>query len=136
MNVVHKERILFMLIFAIVFISLALVFYTIGVWSEKLQKVLKPWHVGIFWLGLICDTLGTNAMGKIAGSIFQFNFHGITGMLAIVLMMFHAVWATVVILKKDENQLKTFHKFRIVVWLIWLIPMVSGMLFGMSGSMS
>lgn len=125
-----------MLIFAIVFISLALVFYTIGVWSEKLQKVLKPWHVAIFWLGLVCDTLGTNAMGKIAGGIFQFSFHGITGMLAIILMLFHAVWATIVILKKDEKQLKTFHKLSIVVWLIWLIPMLSGILFGMSGSMS
>ncbi len=114
---------------------LHLFFYTIGVWSEKLQKVLKPWHVAIFWLGLVCDTLGTNAMGKIAGGIFQFNFHGITGMLAIVLMLFHAVWATFVILKKDENQLKTFHKFSIVVWLIWLIPMLSGILFGMSGTM-
>lgn len=32
----------YMLIYAIIFITLALVFYTIGVWSEKLQGTLKP----------------------------------------------------------------------------------------------
>lgn len=121
-----------MLIFAIVFINLALVFYTIGVWAEKLQKNLKVWHVVVFWLGLVCDTLGTSAMGEIAGSIFKFNFHGITGMLAIILMLIHAVWATVVILKKDEKLKASFHKLSIFVWIIWLIPMISGMIFGMT----
>ena len=35
-----------MLIYAIIFINLAFVFYTIGVWSEKIQKKLKGWHLG------------------------------------------------------------------------------------------
>ncbi len=121
-----------MLIFAIVFINLALVFYTIGVWAEKFQKKLKVWHVVVFYFGLICDTLGTSAMGKIAGDVFKFNFHGITGMLAILLMLFHAVWATVVIRSNNENLKASFHKFSILVWFIWLIPMVSGMIFGMT----
>jgi uncharacterized repeat protein (TIGR03987 family) len=121
-----------MLIFAIVFINLALVFYTVGVWSEKLQKTLKVWHVVVFWLGLICDTLGTSAMGKIAGSLFRFDFHGITGMTAIILMLIHAVWATVVIVKKDDKLKASFHKLSIFVWIIWLIPMLSGMIFGMA----
>lgn len=121
-----------MLLFAIIFINLALLFYTIGVWAEKFQKTLKPWHVIIFWAGLICDTLGTSAMGKIAGGIFQFSFHGVTGMLAIILMLFHAIWATVVILKNNEKMKQSFHKFSIFVWIIWLIPMLSGMFFGMS----
>ncbi|MBF4692701.1 HsmA family protein [Fusibacter ferrireducens] len=120
-----------MLALAITFITSALLFYTVGVWAEKLQSVLKPWHVVIFWLGLLCDTIGTHAMGEIAGSVFQFNFHGVTGMLAIVLMLCHAVWATFVIFKKDEKRLKTFHKFSLIVWFIWLVPMLSGMFFGM-----
>lgn len=123
-----------MLLLAIIFINLAFVLYTVGVWSEKLQKTLKPWHVVVFYGGLICDTIGTGAMGEIAGGIFKFNFHGITGMLAILLMLFHAIWATIVIRSKNEALKKSFHKFSIVVWLIWLIPMLSGMIFGM-GSM-
>lgn len=121
-----------MLLLAIIFINLALVLYTVGVWSEKFQKSLKPWHVVIFYGGLICDTIGTAAMGEIAGGIFKFNFHGITGMLAILLMLFHAIWATIVIRSKNEALKKSFHKFSILVWLIWLIPMLSGMIFGMS----
>ena len=119
-----------MLVFAIVFINLACVLYTVGVWAEKAQKQLKGWHLFMFWGGLICDTLGTGAMGKIAGGMLQFNFHGITGLSAILLMLFHAIWATRVIIQRDENAKLKFHKFSIVVWIIWLIPMVSGMIFG------
>lgn len=121
-----------MLAKAIVFITLALIFYTIGVFSEKKQGTLKAWHVVIFWCGLVCDTLGTSFMGKIAGSMFQMNIHGITGMLAIILMLFHAIWATIVLVRNSEQSKKTFHKFSIVVWIIWLIPYLSGMFVGMS----
>ncbi|GAB6106560.1 HsmA family protein [Fusibacter bizertensis] len=121
-----------MLVYAIVSITLALIFYTIGVWSEKIQGVLKKWHLAIFWLGLIFDTLGTTLMSKIAGEGFQLNFHGITGLLAIVLMLFHAIWATKVLLQNDERAKLSFHKFSVIVWLVWLIPYISGAIFGVS----
>jgi len=120
------------MIIAAVFIYLACILYTIGVWGEKLQKNLKIWHLVIFWLGLTCDTIGTGAMGKVVGSIFKFNFHGITGMTAIILMLIHAIWATIVVIKNQEQARKNFHKFSIIVWIIWLIPMVSGIIFGSS----
>lgn len=120
-----------MLIYAIIFINLALVLYTVGVWAEKLQKRLKVWHVVVFWGGLICDTIGTGAMGSIAGGMFQFNFHGVTGVTAILLMLLHATWATIVMVKNDEKMKVKFHKFSIVVWAIWLIPMISGIVFGL-----
>lgn len=121
-----------MLLFAIVFINLAFIFYTIGVWSEKLQKSLKTWHVVIFWIGLVFDTIGTSFMGAISGNGFSMTFHGVTGMIAILLMLVHAIWATVVILKKDILLRESFHKLSVVVWFIWLIPMVTGMIFGMA----
>jgi uncharacterized repeat protein (TIGR03987 family) len=111
---------------------MALVFYTIGVWSEKLQRKLKVWHVVIFWLGLVCDTLGTTMMGKIAGEVFKLNFHGVTGALAIILMMFHALWASFVLIRKNENMKIKFHKFSVIVWIVWLIPYLSGMIFGIT----
>lgn len=122
-----------MLLFAIITITLALVFYSIGVWGEKLQKTLKPWHVVIFWLGLICDTTGTTLMSQMAESANPFNFHGITGGIAIVLMLFHAVWATVVLVRKKQAMIQTFHKFSLIVWVIWLIPYLSGVIVGMGG---
>ena len=119
-----------MLIYAIIFINLALLFYTIGVWSEKLQGTLKLWHLGLFLLGLVCDTTGTLLMESIASNSAQavsgVNLHGITGVIAIALMLIHALWAAVVLIKKNENMISKFHKFSIVVWIIWLIPFISG----------
>lgn len=121
-----------MLIYAIITITLALVFYTIGVWSEKIQGKLNKWHLVIFYIGLVFDTTGTVIMSKIASGGFKLNFHGITGLIAILLMFFHVLWATVVLIKKDEMVKVKFHKFSIIVWIIWLIPFISGAIFGMS----
>ncbi|MGY0373121.1 HsmA family protein [Clostridium sp. JNZ J1-5] len=121
-----------MLIYAVIFINLALVFYTIGVWSEKRQGELKKWHLIVFWIGLVFDTAGTTVMSKIANEGFKLNFHGITGLLAILLMLFHAIWATVVLIKNNEKAKANFHKFSIIVWLIWLVPFLSGAIFGMT----
>lgn len=122
----------FMLIYAILTITLALVFYTIGVWNEKIQGELKKWHLIVFYLGLVFDTTGTTIMSKIASGGFKLNFHGITGLLALILMLFHALWATVVLVKNDEKAKVNFHKLSIIVWIIWLIPFISGAIFGMT----
>jgi len=118
------------MIIAISFIFSAMIFYTLGVWAEKLQRKLKVWHAVVFWLGFLCDTIGTGAMGKLVGSIIQLNFHGLTGLIAILLMLFHALWATIVLVRKDERLILQFHKFSIIVWIIWLIPMITGMILG------
>ena len=117
-------------IHALVFINLACVLYTIGVWSEKLQHRLKWWHLWMFWCGFTFDTLGTTMMGFIAGTTVQFTFHGLTGLIAVILMLFHAIWATIVLRKNNEKLILKFHRFSIVVWMIWLVPMISGMIFG------
>ncbi|MBU3181381.1 HsmA family protein [Clostridium psychrophilum] len=121
-----------MLGYAIIFITLALIFYTVGVWSEKKQGELKKWHLLFFYVGLLFDTLGTTLMSKIVNGGFQLNFHGITGLSAIILMLLHALWATIVLINNDKKAKANFHKFSIIVWIIWLIPFISGAIFGMS----
>jgi uncharacterized repeat protein (TIGR03987 family) len=121
-----------MLIYAVIFINLALVFYTIAVWGEKLQGTLKSWHLTLFWAGLVFDTLGTTSMGKLAEGGFKLNFHGITGLVAIILMLFHTLWATAVLIRGNNYVKQKFHKVSILVWLIWLIPFITGAILGMS----
>jgi uncharacterized repeat protein (TIGR03987 family) len=116
--------------FSTIIISLALVFYSIGVWSERISKQLKTWHLFFFWLGLICDTWGTGLMLEMAGGL-TFDIHGLTGLLAILLMLVHALWATIVLIKKDQDAILNFHKFSVIVWLIWLIPYFSPMVIAM-----
>jgi uncharacterized repeat protein (TIGR03987 family) len=116
----------------LIIISLALVFYTIGVWSERIQGRLKPWHLVFFYMGLVCDTWGTGLMIEMAGGLTS-DIHGVTGVIAILLMLIHAAWATVVLLRKDEKMIQNFHKFSLVVWLIWLVPYLSPMVINLPG---
>ena len=111
---------------AIISMILALTLYTVGVWSERFAGRLKLWHLIFFWVGFIFDTTGTTLMGIMAGSI-KFDFHGITGALAIIFMLGHAIWASVVLLLKQEKIIVNFHKFSLVVWVLWLIPFVTGL---------
>ena len=111
---------------AVIVINLALVFYSIGVWAERIQGRLKVWHTIFFWLGLICDTIGTGMMFEWAGGL-TYDVHGLSGLLAIILMFIHAIWATIVLVRKDEKMIVNFHKFSIFVWFVWLIPYFSPM---------
>lgn len=104
----------------------ALILYSIGVWSERIQGRLKVWHLGLFLLGLVCDTTGTGMMFELVGGMV-WNIHGISGLLAIILMVIHAIWALVVLIRKDEKMILGFHKFSIFVWVVWLIPYFSPM---------
>ncbi|MDR0821248.1 MAG: TIGR03987 family protein [Oscillospiraceae bacterium] len=122
-----------MLPFAIIAITAALAFYSVGVWAEKVKKILKKWHVVVFWCGFVCDCIGTSLMSLIAstGEGAANPLHAVTGVVAILLMLFHASWATVVLARKQEKLLKNFHKFSLIVWFIWLVPYFSGMAMGM-----
>ncbi len=121
-----------MLLYAVISINLALLFYSVGVWGEKIQGILKKWHLALFWIGLGFDTVGTSLMSRLADGGFKFNFHGLTGLLAISLMLVHALWASYVLLKNNRKIKSVFHRFSIVVWIIWLIPFISGAIMGMS----
>ena len=109
-----------MLIFAIAFITAALVFYTMGGWAEHKKKVLTWPHVALFGLGLVCDATGTEFMRRIAQSD-SFSFGGeaaqvlglimaITGALALLLMAIHFVWALYVMIKGSDRARAVFHK--------------------------
>ena len=120
------------LIAAICVITSALIFYSIGVWGERLQKKLKLWHVLFFLLGLVADTVGTGLMENIARLTgLHDEIHTITGTIAILLMFIHACWAIWTYTKGTERAKKHFNRFSIVVWCIWLIPYFIGVYLGM-----
>ena len=122
-----------MLLLSSLLITLALLFYSIGIWAERIARFLKPWHVVAFWAGFTFDISGTLAMHKLAEGVFDLRDpHTLTGQIALWLMLGHAIWATIVILKKDEPMKRKFHKYSLFVWLIWLIPYFGGMYLAMA----
>ena len=120
-----------MLFSSIAIMTLALIFYSWGVWGEKLTGGLKVWNLSMFWIGLVFDSAGTAMMTSMSGQT-SLDLHTITGALAILLMIFHALWATIVLIRKDEKLIRRFHKFSIAVWLIWLVPYLTGVVLNMN----
>lgn len=125
-----------MLLPAIILITLALVFYTVGVWAERVQRTLKPWHVAMFGLGLAADASGTYLMSLIAeqnrqdgveSSILN-QIMAVSGVVALALMAVHLLWAVIVLARDRDDEKRRFHRFSVVVWAIWLVPYVTGAL--------
>lgn len=116
-----------------ILITMALIFYSIGVWSERMSRYLKRWHVVCFWTGFVFDVSGTLAMHRMAEGRFNiFELHTLTGQIALWLMLIHSVWATQALRQGTEKARSSFHHYSLFVWLIWLIPYFGGMALGMS----
>jgi len=114
-------------------ITLALVFYSVGVWSERIARYLKPWHLTAFWTGFFFDVCGTLAMHRMAVRPFDlWEPHTLTGQIALWLMLAHALWATRVAWKGSDEARRGFHQYSLFVWLVWLVPYFGGMYLAMS----
>lgn len=113
------------LVLAIISMLLAATFYTVAVFSERAAGILKPWHLALFWLGLVFDTFGTTLMAQIAGG-WKWDLHGVIGLTAVALMLIHSIWATIALAFKQERVLRSFRKFSVHVWALWMAALISG----------
>lgn len=109
----------------------AFLLYTLAVWAGRLAGRLKVWHLGVFWLGFVADVAGTWLMTLIASAAGQAPdlvsvVHGFTGVLALMLMLCHCGWASVVLWRRDEGALRNFHRFSTLAWGVWLVPFFIG----------
>jgi uncharacterized repeat protein (TIGR03987 family) len=127
-----NRRLQMLLLFSTISITLALVFYSLGVWAERLARYLKSWHVVTFWTGFTFDVLGTTLMHFLADDPFNLlDPHTLTGQIALWLMLGHAIWATLVVRKNQRALRVKFHRYSLFVWLVWLIPYFGGMVMAM-----
>lgn len=121
-----------LLLSAIIFINLALIFYSIGVISEARSKMLRPWHAIMFACGLAMDGTGTALMtimssqGERHLSDTASTLMSISGTAAIILMALHLIIALVLLYKKEESQLRNFHKISLTIWVVWLVSWILG----------
>jgi len=121
------------LIVPAIIMSLAFVFYTTGVWSERFQRDLRWRHIALFWTGLACDGFATSMMSRlVAAGENPGIVHSVTGFSAFWMMALHAAWATWVLLRGGREARSRFHRFSFVVWLVWLVPYFGGMIAGIA----
>lgn len=120
-----------LLIGAIVIITLALVFYSIGVIGEARRKNLLWKDIIWFGLGLVADFIGTMLMRQISMNgdnilaPWANTLMTISGTAAIILMLIHIVFAVLVMFKFPDYR-KKFHKWSVVIYAFWLVSYISG----------
>lgn len=121
-----------MLIRAMIWMNLALLFYTWAVFSGRRQG-LHTRHLIIFGIGLVCDFLGTTEMNHFARAYGKApQWHHYTGIASLGGMAFHFVLALIASLSgKAEAVNRIFHRVSLTIYSCWLIAFASGAISGM-----
>jgi len=121
-----------MLLQAVIWMNLALVFYSWAVFSGRKQGLHRK-HLIIFGIGLLCDYLGTQQMNQFALTYGKApEWHNITGIASLAGMAFHFLLALFASLAhKTEAVNRVFHRVSLSIYTCWLIAFFSGAISGM-----
>lgn len=123
-----------MLFQAVIWMNLALVFYTWAVFSAR-RKGLHKRHLFIFGFGLLCDYVGTHLMllyGLSTGVVPE--WHILIGIASLSGMAFHFLLAlTAALVHRAEAVNRLFHRVSLSIYSAWLVAFVTGSIAGISG---
>jgi uncharacterized repeat protein (TIGR03987 family) len=123
-----------MLFQAVIWMNLALIFYTWAVFSAR-KKGLHRKHLFIFGFGLACDYLGTHLMllyGISTGVIPE--WHILIGIASLSGMAFHFALAFIAaMIRRADAVNRLFHRVSLSIYTAWLIAFISGSVAGISG---
>lgn len=121
-----------MLFRAVVWMNLALIFYTWAVFSGR-RHGLHTRHLIIFGIGLACDYFGTTEMNLFAQAYGKApEWHNITGIASLAGMAFHFLLALAAsLMGKAEVVNRVFHRVSLTIYTCWLIAFASGAISGM-----
>lgn len=121
-----------MLARAVIWMILALFFYTWAVFSGRRQGLHRK-HLIVFGTGLLCDYLGTHQMNLVAQAYGKApEWHNITGIASLAGMAFHFLLAlSASLLCRTEAVNRVFHRVSLTIYCCWLIAFFSGAVSGM-----
>ncbi|MBJ6727326.1 HsmA family protein [Geomesophilobacter sediminis] len=116
-----------MLVQAIIWMNLALVFYTWAVFSAR-KRGLQRRHLAIFGTGLFCDYLGTHLMNGFGNSYGPVPiWHTISGIASISGMAFHFFLAAAASFTSRNGGInRVFDKVSLSIYSCWLVAFCSG----------
>ena len=121
-----------MLFRAVIWMNLALLFYTWAVFSGR-RHGLQTRHLIAFGIGLACDYLGTSDMTRLSVSYDRaLEWHYYAGMASLAGMAFHFLLALAAsILGRAAVANRVFHRVSLTIYTCWLIVFASGAIYGM-----
>ena len=117
---------------AVIWMMLALIFYTWAVFSGRRQG-LHRMQLLIFGAGLGCDFLGTHQMNLFAAAYGKApELHNITGIASLSGMALHFLLALIAsFTNRAEAANIVFHRVSISIYSCWLLAFMSGAISGM-----
>lgn len=116
---------------SVISITTALVLYTIAIWRNWRMKLLTTAHLVLLWFGLAADALATRMMGLSIEGPIVWDFHTISGYAGLALMAVLAVVGSWAKWSDRETVLKSFHRFALPVWILWVVSYATGVVIGM-----
>jgi len=121
-----------MLAQAVIWMMLALIFYTWAVFSGRRQGLHRK-HLVIFGIGLVCDFLGTHQMNLFASAYGKApEWHNISGIASLAGMAFHFLLALIASLTNRAEAVNlVFHRVSMAIYSCWLLAFCSGAISGM-----
>lgn len=117
---------------AVIFMNLALAFYTYAVFSGRREGLHRK-HLVVFGIGLFFDWLGTRQMNLFAHTYGKApEWHNISGILSLAGMAFHFLLALIAtFLQRADSINRTFHRVSLSIYSLWVVAFASGALSGM-----
>jgi len=123
-----------MLLEAVIWMNLALIFYTWAVFSAR-RRGLGRRHLFLFGAGLLSDYRGTHLMllyGLSTGIIP--DWHIIIGMASLAGMAFHFLLAAVAAaVRRAQAVDRLFHRVSLTIYSGWLVAFMTGTVAGVWG---
>ena len=121
-----------MLMRGVIWMNLALLFYTWAVFSGRKEGLHRK-HLIIFGIGLMADFLGTREMNHV---VAQFGkpplWHTLTGVASLGGMAFHFLLALAAsLMGRAEAINRVFHRVSLSIYSCWLVAFASGAISGM-----
>jgi len=120
------------LVQAVIWMILALIFYTWAVFSGRRQGLHRK-HLVVFGIGLVCDFLGTHQMNLFAAAYGKApEWHNISGIASLSGMAFHFLLALIASLANRAEAVNlVFHRVSLSIYSCWLLAFCSGAISGM-----
>lgn len=105
--------------------AVALIIYTIVIWSHWFKKELKLWMIWLFAAALSIDGFATLVVCVLIPDKLRWTFHAMAGLASLLIMALHFFWA-VRAYSGDNKYAEYFQRYSIYAWLFWLAAFLSG----------
>lgn len=118
------------ILFAVISINISLICYLSVYFINRKAKIFTAKQLILLMIGLTTDTIGT-AMMRASVKQVTYDFHTISGYLALSLMLVITLHGIFALLRKKHSLLINFGKYYTPLLIIWLSSFVTGVMIGL-----